>query len=142
MKKKIGIGLLIAFIVMQFVRIDRENLHVESNEDFVVLTKATPEITELLRSSCYDCHSNEVVYPWYSQIAPISWFVGHHVEEGREHFNFSKWGTYDVEKQVHKLEECIEELEEHKMPLASYTWIHGDLSEEDREMLVNWLETL
>ncbi len=144
MKKKILIGIVAVLVIIQFFRIDKSNPEVKDSENLVTMTNAPEEVVSILRESCYDCHSNEVVFPWYSNVAPVSWFVGHHVEEGREHLNFSVWGTYDEETQEHKLEECIEEIEEHEMPLQSYVWMHGDseLNEEQRELLINWMKSL
>ena len=76
-------------------------------------------MTTLLESACYDCHSYKTKYQWYSNIAPVSWWLGHNVEEGREHLNFSTWGNYPTEKAEHKLEECAEEVDEGEMPLNS-----------------------
>ena len=133
-KKKILLSLLALLVVIQFKTIERTNPPVEAE-----LT-ASPAVMELLRRSCYDCHSNESVWPWYSFVAPASWLVEHDVEEAREHMNFSEWQTWSVEKQDHKREECWEEVEEGEMPLWFYTPLHWEasLSEDDLAVLKAW----
>lgn len=102
------------------------------------------ELSDILQKACYDCHSNETKYPWYSSIAPFSWLVIHDVEEGRGELNFSEWSTYSTKKKSHKLEELAEEVEEGEMPLGIYTWLHAeaDLSEEEKQKLIKWATDL
>lgn len=141
--KRILLVLLLAFVVMQFFRIDKTNPPVVEADDFISITQPSAEVEKILRTACYDCHSNETVYPWYSNIAPVSWMLEDHIEEGREHLNFSKWGTFELKKQNHKLDECAEEVEEGEMPLNSYTWTHGDasLSDKQKKTLADWFKS-
>lgn len=140
--RRILLVFLFAFVVLQFFRIDKTNPEVVAENDFIALTSPSEDVENLLRSACYDCHSNETKYPWYSNVAPVSWWLKHHVDEGREHLNFSEWGTYPEKKQNHKLDECAEEVEEGEMPLSSYTWTHSKakLTAEQIELLENWFE--
>ena len=103
---------------------------------------APAEVMTLLRTSCYDCHSNETVWPWYSHVIPSKWFVRQHVVEGRGHLNFSTWGEYPPERADHKLEEVIEYVSEGWMPMESYVRMHGeaDLSQDQRQAIVDWAE--
>ena len=142
--KKSLLGLLIFLILIQFIRIDTDNPKVDLGKDFIALTSPTEEVKTVLNNACYDCHSNTTTYPWYSQIAPVSWWLKHHVDEGRSELNFSEWGDYSAKKADHKLEECAEEVEEGKMPLNPYTWTHGDakLSAEQRKALAEFFENL
>lgn len=142
--KKISISLIALLLLAQLFRIDKANPETDLAKDFVALTSAPPGIETILQTSCYDCHSNSVVYPWYSNIAPISWWLKHHINEGRSHLNFSEWGTYSAKKADHKLEECIEMIEEDEMPMASYTLIHGNakLNEAQKTMLTTWFNSL
>lgn len=142
MKKKILYGLIIILIIIQFFRIDKTNPIVNLADDFIEITNPPKEITTLLKSSCYDCHSNESTYPWYSNVAPISWWVKDHINEGREELNFSKWSTYDAKKKDHKLKEIIEEVEEGEMPLKPYPLTHPEarLSTEQKEELTTWFK--
>lgn len=142
MKKKtikfIGIFLLIALVVIQFIRPDKNNSGYEGITAFKTDTRPTEEVLSILEKNCFDCHSNQTTYPWYAEIAPISYWLDDHVVEGKKHFNMSSWDKYSIKKKDHKLEELIEEVEEGEMPLNSYTWIHGDLSSNDKELLLQW----
>ena len=92
----------------------------------------------------YDCHSNQPTFPWYANVAPISWWIKHHIDEGSEHLNFSEWGTFTPKRKHHKLEECVEMLEDGEMPMSSYTWMHNEskLTDVQRLLLVNWFKGL
>ncbi len=140
--KKILIGLLIILVAIQFVRIDKDNPPVEESQEFMTIMSPPAEIATLMKASCYDCHSHETKYPWYTNVAPVSWWIKKHINEGRGHLNFSIWGTYSAKKAAHKLEECYEEVEEGKMPLTSYLPMHPEakLSDEQVNLLVNWFK--
>jgi len=142
--KKIGIALLSLLIIFQFFRINKTNPAVDKFQDFIIITKAPPEIAAMLRVSCYDCHSNEVTYPWYTNIAPFSWWIKQHVNEGSRHLNFSVWGTYKSRKADKKLKECVENIEEGEMPMTSYTLMHSNarLSSEQKATLEAWFNSL
>jgi hypothetical protein len=142
--KKISLAVLTIFIVMQFFRIDKTNPPVVADNDFLVLNTASAEVQNIIKASCYDCHSNTSIYPWYTTIAPVSWWIKHHINEGRQHLNFSEWGKYTAKKADHKLEECVEMIQEGEMPMSSYTIIHSEtkLSEEQKLLLINWFSAL
>ncbi len=143
MKKKIGLFLLIVFVIMQFFRIDKTNPSVDKAQDFMTLTQPNEEITSILKIACYDCHSHETHYPWYTNISPVNWWVKKHIRVGREKLNFSEWGAYAANKANHKLEECAEETREKHMPLTPYWIMHpkAKLSEAQRETLAKWFES-
>lgn len=138
------IALIIALVVMQFIQPDRTNPESDVNNDFIAVNNIDSEIGHFLKTACYDCHSNNTRWPWYSKVAPVSYVVAHHVEEGREHLNFSEWGTYSEGKAEHKLEECIEEIKEGEMPMWGYVALHSDadLTDEEMEQLVNYFDSL
>ena len=142
-KKRILYAVLILLIVIQFFRIDKENPSVDPKMDFIAITNPPLKVANIIKASCYDCHSFETTYPWYSNVAPVSWWVKHHIDDARKHLNFSTWADYNDKKQDHKLDDCVEEVGEGEMPLDSYTWIHGEavLSKADREELVEWFES-
>ncbi len=142
MLKKIGIGLVIILALMQFKQIDKTNPEYNEAEDFITITQPSEEIATLIKAACYDCHSHQAKYPWYSNVAPISWMVEHHIEEGREHLNFSEWGGYDTKKANHKLEECIEEIEEGEMPMKPYVVMHSEakMSKEQKKALMAFFQ--
>ena len=138
--KKILIILLMVFIIIQFFPINKSNPITNEGMDFLKI-KNTPEpIAKLIRNSCYDCHSNETKYPFYSNIQPVAWLLKNHIDEGRKELNFSTFATYEPKRQAHKLEEAAEYVEQKNMPLESYTLGHSDakLSDEQRKQLVNY----
>lgn len=142
MKKKILLAILAVLVIMQFFRIDKTNPPSDPAQDFLTLNPAPADITQIMKDACYDCHSHQTAYPWYTNIAPVSWWIKNHIDHAREHLNFSVWTTYPPKKAKHKLEECYEEVEELHMPLKSYTWMHPEakISEEQRAALVSWFK--
>ena len=135
---------VLILIIAQFIRPDLNQGNLDVNQDFLEHEAASPAIAMLMKNACYDCHSNSTSYPWYSKISPLSFWIQGHVDHGKENLNFSEWTTYSIKKKKHKLEECIEEVEDGKMPLKSYTWMHrnADLNQEDTDLLVEWFRAL
>jgi hypothetical protein len=144
MFKKILLGLAVIFIIIQFFRIDRSVPEIDPNKDFLTIHTPTSEVGMIIKETCYDCHSYQTKYPWYSNIAPVSWWLKDHIEEGREELNFSTWADYNTRRADHKLEEAVEMVLNEEMPLPSYTYAHWDanLSEDQREALANWFEQI
>ena len=126
---------LIIFILMQFIRVEQTNVAVEKDLEI----KAPQEIMTMFKNSCYDCHSNEVKWPWYSQIAPFSWTIKNHVNNGRKWLNFSIWETYTQEEKEKKLK-GIYRTAYSIMPLPTYIWLHkeADLTREQRTLIRDW----
>ena len=142
--KNIAIFLVFLFLVIQSIRIDKTTESVNPTTDFITLTSANAEVANTLKIACYDCHSNQPTYPWYTNIAPVSWWIKHHINEGSQHLNFSIWGTYSEKRKNHKLEECIEMIEEGEMPISSYTLMHGEakLTDAQKLQLVEFFKAL
>ncbi|MEJ1223468.1 heme-binding domain-containing protein [Sediminicola sp. 1XM1-17] len=138
--KKILIVLLVALVLIQFYRPEKNNAEYRDVASFEAETKPSPEMKAVLENNCYDCHSNKTEYPWYAEIAPISFVIADHVEEGAEHFNVSDWDAYTVKKKDHKLEELIEEVEEGEMPEKGYSLIHGKMTDKEKQELINWVK--
>lgn len=130
--------LLIALVAIQFIRFEKNNGGYESVAAFEAETKPSAKVATILKESCYDCHSNQTQYPWYAEVAPFSLWLDDHIEHGKEHFNVSDWDQYSIKKKEHKLEELIEMVEDDEMPLRSYTIIHGNLSDENKKLLLQW----
>jgi heme-binding protein len=110
----------------------------------VLATNAPPgEIVTLLRNACYDCHSDETKWPWYSHVAPVSWWLVDHIKDGRKHLNFSHWPHDDPQRAARKWGRVADEVNEQSMPLASYTWMHPEarFTAAQREQLAKWAET-
>lgn len=142
MKKILLYGIII-FLSFQFIQIDKGNPSVNKKIDYNQITQTTPEIQKILKKACYDCHSNEVNYPWYSSIAPISWFIKEHVNQGKEYVNFSEYGKYNRYQKEHINSSLYRVIENKTMPLNSYLWMHkeANLSEENFILLLNWFRT-
>ena len=138
--KKILVGLLAILLVMQLFRIDKTNPPIEAAQEFRQVMAPPHEVQQLLEVSCYDCHSHETRYPWYSNVAPFSWMLQNHVVEGREHFNFSTFGSLPADERAELLHESAEEIEKKKMPLEGYTALHPEavLTAEQRTLLARW----
>ncbi|WP_010517569.1 heme-binding domain-containing protein [Croceivirga radicis] len=138
MFRKIALALLVVFIAMQLYRPDKNIAEGDVVAAFEAETMPSAAVKTILAQNCYDCHSNNTVYPWYAEVAPISYMIANHVDEGKEHFNVSDWSNWDFRKKDHKLDELIEEVEEGHMPESSYTWLHGNMSEAEVESLISW----
>ena len=130
--------LLGVLIIMQFIRPDKNNMGYDSVIAFEKDTKPSVEVASILKENCYDCHSNQTQYPWYSEVAPFSYWLADHIKDGQKHFNVSVWENYSLKKKDHKLEELLEMVEEGEMPLDSYTWLHGDLNEDQIKLVLQW----
>lgn len=140
MKKKlkwIFVALVVVFGLLQFTNPARKNPPVVN--DLLATNPAPPPVVALLRAACYDCHSSETKWPWYSRIAPASWLVAADVNEGREHFNFSDWPPA-AERAAKKFDRINEVLDYREMPPKKYTLLHPDarLSEAQRRELLDW----
>lgn len=129
---------LIALLVIQFIRPEKNSGDYASIIPFETETQASNTIKGILKTNCYDCHSNSTTYPWYAEIAPVSYWLEEHIVHGKGHFNASDWENYSLKKKDHKLEELVEFVEDDKMPLPSYTWAHGKLPKEDKDALLQW----
>ncbi|PWW26329.1 MULTISPECIES: heme-binding domain-containing protein [unclassified Chryseobacterium] len=144
MAKKMVFWTLVAFALIQFFPVDRVNKPVDSAVNFVDSRKSPEKVRTLLKNACYDCHSNETVYPKYAFIAPISWSVKSHVNEGREHLNFSTWGTYNKDLKENMLTKSIQTIQNKTMPMPGYIVYHkeANLSEAERALLIQYFEEM
>ena len=108
--------------------------------DLLTNNNVPSNIESMLRTTCYDCHSNETIYPWYAYVAPVSFLVSKDTKEGRRELNFSEWEKLDVLEKAEMLEEIAEEVEEGEMPMKIYPITHPNarLSDENRAEIENW----
>ena len=138
--KKILIALLVVFVIAQFFRPEKNEGDLASMDAFYAETNPSPEVKKILEVSCIDCHSDVTKYPWYNNITPVNYWLASHVNEGKEHFNISKWEGSPTRRKDHKFEELIEMVEAKEMPLNSYTWTHTEakLTDEQIKALVYW----
>lgn len=138
--KIVAVLVVIGFVAIQFSRPAFVNPPLVAGEAIEESMHVPAEVQSVLSRSCNDCHSNKTLYPWYSQVAPASWFLAGHISEGRTELNFSEWGTYSADRKQHKLEEICEMVESGAMPLPSYLWIHFDakLGPSERKLICDW----
>lgn len=142
--RKILIGILVVFVIIQFFKPAKNISAAETPNDIFVHYPANDTLKQLIKTSCYDCHSNNTRYPWYSNIQPVAWFLNSHVEEGKSKINFAEFASYAPKKADHKLEELIDEVKAGDMPLKSYTLIHRDanLNSDQRKAIIQWVEVV
>lgn len=141
--RKVVLGILVGLVLIQFIR-PKKNDSRDWTNDYTSVLHVPDQVKEIIKNSCADCHSNSTNYPWYSEIAPVSWFLAQHVNEGKEHLNFSEWATYNKNQQRHILEDLKEYLEKHEMPLKSYLLLHKEAILEDSQyqLLLDWVQTI
>ena len=140
--KWIAIVLIVVFLGIQFIRPARTNPPVDESQTIFSRTQMTPQVSTILVRSCRDCHSNKTVWPWYTNVAPISWWLTNHVNEGRQNLNLSEWGRLPPDRQDRKLRQICDEVSDAVMPLSSYLPMHPQarLSAEDKKTLCDWTD--
>jgi len=145
MLKKIVAIVFTIFFAIQFIRPAK---NIGGNEtmmnDISTIYPVPENVQHILKVSCYDCHSNNTWYPWYSNFQPLGWWMQFHVNEGKLELNFNEFASYEKEKQQKKLEEIVEEVKENYMPLPSYLKIHKEakLSQDEKKILTDWVASL
>lgn len=141
-KKLLWYVILGGFIVLQVFPVDKPSVSSNNPNDFIQNNDIPVEIATMLKTACYDCHSNETVFPWYSYVAPVKWLVYRDTEVGREDLNFSDWEIMSIDDQADALYEIAEEVAEGDMPMKIYPITHPDakLSDADRKLISEWAE--
>jgi hypothetical protein len=137
---RIALVLAVVFALIQGYRPERTNPPVNPSRTLHANVDVPPAVDAILDRACNDCHSNDTHWPWYSNVAPVSWMVVEDVNEGREHMNFSEWAAYSPDDARHALEEICEEVQKGAMPMKEYTWTHREarLSDNDVSTLCTW----
>jgi len=97
-------------------------------------------VLTLLKNACFDCHSNNTDYPWYSNIQPIGWLMAYHIKQAKNELNFSEFGAYSQRRQISKLDGIANSIKDNIMPLKSYKIMHksAQLSTDEKSLLINW----
>jgi hypothetical protein len=144
MIKKIAFVVAVLFLFIQFVRPLKNQSEGISENDISTVYEVPVMVQQVLTQKCYDCHSNNTVYPWYANIQPVGWWLASHVNEGKKHLNFSEFKTYNEKKANHKLEELSEAVTDGWMPLESYVWLHREakVTPEETEAINQWIASL
>jgi len=138
--KKIMLGLLIILILIQFIQPIRNNGSMISSTDLTKTMHVPENVQSILKIACYDCHSNNTNYPWYSRVQPFGWLLAKHIRNGKTEINFNEFGSYSLRRQISKLSGIAKSIEKETMPLSSYKLLHKNarLSEEDKTLLIGW----
>lgn len=133
--------LLLAFIVIQFFRPAKNRAEGISSNDITKLYSVPADVQGILKTSCYDCHSNNTEYPWYNNIQPVAWWLDNHIKDGKKGLNFSEFKSYPIRRQYKRLADINELVKKDEMPLDSYLWIHKNakLNDQQKLTLANWV---
>jgi hypothetical protein len=123
---RVVLVVIVASVGIQFIPIKRNVSEVVPSTDFIVSYNPPEEVSDVLKTSCYNCHSNNTDYTWYSHIQPVGLYLQKHINKGKEDLNFSNFETYSARRQKSKLTSMINQIKEDKMPLPAYTMIHRD----------------
>ena len=142
--KNILYWFLIVIALIQFIPVNRVNKPVDQKVNFIKVFATPGNVEQILKKACYDCHSNETVYPDYAFVAPISWSIKNHINKGREHLNFSEWGNYNKDLKKNMLENSAKSVKDYSMPLPAYITKHpkANLTKAERVLLVNYFEEI
>jgi hypothetical protein len=139
--KRIFLFLVLAFVAIQFFR-PQKNIHEGMQANTIAnVYPVSDTVHSILKTACYDCHSNNTAYPWYNNIQPVAWWLKHHVDEGKRELNFDEFASYSPRRKFNKLGKINEEVKEGGMPLSSYTLIHTNakLSDEQKRLIAGWV---
>ena len=141
--KKMILIVIVVLIGIQFIQPEK-NISTSNSMAIENIEEVPVEIESIISKSCADCHSNSTNYPWYNTIAPVSWYLANHINEGKEHLNFSEWGNYNNNQKKHIIKDLEEVLESHEMPLKSYILLHKEamLTNAEYELFLNWVKNL
>lgn len=139
--KKVLIALLVVFVGIQFIPTKRNQSSKMLPTDITLTYTVPNKIQSILKTSCYNCHSNNTIYPWYNKVQPIAWLLEFHIEEGKSEINFSEFGSYSKRKRKSKFKAMASQIKDGDMPLFSYTLIHRDarISGNKKVLLLNWI---
>ena len=136
--------IMVVLVGIQFIptKLNQSSEVLES--DFMNVYIVPKKLEIIIKTSCYDCHSNNTKYPWYNKVQPMSWFLENHIAEGKAELNFSEYGDYSKRRKRNKLRSIASQVKDGNMPLASYTIIHNNtkLSEKEKIEIEEWINNL
>ena len=139
--KKILLALLVVFIAIQFIQPAHNKTVQVLPTDFAKVFVVPNNVQSVLQIACYDCHSNNTNYPWYSNIQPMAWMMARHINNGKNELNFSDFGSYTDRRQISKLKGIANQIKDDEMPIASYKMMHkkARLSKEQKDLIMDWM---
>ncbi len=136
--------MILSLLLIQLYRPKKNAQEMVTSDNITDVVEVSKDVQTILERSCYDCHSNNTNYLWYHNIAPVSWIVGRHIKEGKEHLNFDTWSTYNANQKEHIIDDLKETIETREMPLVGYIKLHPEatLSVSDNQLLLDWIDSL
>jgi Haem-binding domain len=139
--KKIILAFGIVFIAIQFIQPARNKSGQVLPNDFTKIYIVPSNVQAILQNACYDCHSNNTSYPWYSNIQPMAWMMKRHIDNGKEKLNLSEFGSYSSRRQISKLKGIANQIKDDEMPLSSYKMMHkkANLIKEEKGLIIDWM---
>ena len=131
-------------LVIQVIPVERNVSTVPPGQSFEKTEKVPANVAAILKVSCYDCHSNNTRYPWYSELQPGAWFMARHIKKGKEELNFDEFNNYSKRRKKAKIKSIISQIEKEEMPLKSYRMMHGNarLSADEKKELLDFFNTI
>lgn len=141
-KRLIWLIIILLIAIIQLIPNHKPEVILSNENDLIYNNKLPESVENILRTSCYDCHSNESKYPWYSYIAPVSWLVVRDIRVGREELNFSEWESQSKMDKAKNVDKIIDEVSDEQMPMSIYTLVHSDakLNADKRQLLADWAD--
>ena len=142
--KVIATILLLIVVGIQFIPTTRNQSDIVPPTDLMEVYNVPEQVEVIFKTSCYDCHSNNTIYPWYNKLQPVSWIMEGHIKEGKAELNFNEFGSYSERRQKSKFKSILSQVKDDEMPLASYTWMHREakLSENEKKALEDWINKI
>ncbi len=143
--KKIALVIIAALVIIQFFHpAKNQSTQILATDIVNVYGPIPADVDDILKRACNDCHTNNTRYPWYNNIQPVAWWLDNHVQEGKQHLNFSDFASGKIARQYKRMQDCIEEVKEGGMPLDSYLWIHKDaiLTAAEKQKLYAWCNAI
>lgn len=136
--------IVLGLMIIQFFPPEKDSTEEVPATDFVNNFDVPEKVQHVLRDACYDCHSNNTRYPWYSKVQPVGWYLQNHINKAKEDLNFSEFGNYSDRRQNSKINGIINQVRDDEMPLPAYTLMHRDarLSEEDKKAFIDYMDSI
>ena len=136
------LAFLIILLAIQFFQPARNHKGQAVEKDISKISRVPEQVQGILKKSCYDCHSNQTEYPWYTYIQPVGLWMDSHIRKGKDELNFNEFAVYSKRRQLSKLKSIGESIEEGTMPLSSYTFIHqkAKLSNKEKALILDWVK--
>ena len=144
MFKKALLIILIVGAGIQLIPVPINQSDETPETDFLQTVEAPVNIQQMVKASCYDCHSNNTNYPWYGRVRPFAWLLQEHIREGKDELNFSTFQDYSGRMKREKIRSMISQVRDGEMPLQEYLWMHPEakLSEVETKQLIDFFENL